>query len=241
VSGENGDNIVRTDASALDLTAAMREHRPARIVAYLTDGSERNVSAKGGGRKRWHKARLVLDTLNWQRIEFFDDDNGLVYVYPPADAAGSGGDGDDGIGGAAVPEDRDMKLLHMLIVGQRAATEHTEKIITPVLEANAAAIEMLAKRLADLESRMGRAFQLAGEAVESVALANAQATMMPDDGGDGTDSTVRALAGQLLHGLGMSLGPTLGPQLAQIIPRLLNGGGAAPTAGGTVPPSPDGG
>jgi hypothetical protein len=235
VSGENGDNIVRTDASALDLTAAMREYRPARIVAYLTDGSERNVSAKGGGRKRWHKARLVLDTLNWQRIEFFDDDNGLVYVYPPADAAGTGDDG-DGIGGDAVPEDRDMKLLHMLIVGQRAATEHTEKIITPVLKANADAIEMLAKRLGDLESRMGRAFQLAGEAVEQVAIANAQATLTPDDGADGT---VNVLAGQLLHGLGMSLGPTLGPQLAQLIPRLLGGGGSPPQ--GTVPPSPDGG
>jgi len=231
--------VVRTEAE-VDLTLAMREHRPASIIAHLTDGSNKPVSCKGGGRKRWSKARSVLDTLAWQRIEMLDDEGALLYVYPPADAAGGGGDGDDGIGGSAVPEDRDMKLLHMLIVGQRAATEHTEKIITPVLEANAAAIEMLAKRLADLESRMGRAFQLAGEAVESVALANAQATMMPDDG-DGTDSTVRALAGQLLHGLGMSLGPTLGPQLAQIIPRLLNGGGAAPTAGGTVPPSPDGG
>lgn len=118
------------------LEAALRNARPPRVVLVL-DGDERELSL-GSGNGKWARAaqtaRALAGTSSSARVELRDRDGGvlgaLVLDEDERDELTSTSSSPT----LAPPDQRDERMLSLLITAQRAALEEQRVLLGPVLD-----------------------------------------------------------------------------------------------------------
>jgi len=209
---DGGNDALVRDALA-SLTADLRRHRPAKVVAFV-DGEAKPVAVPGSKRTRWENVAKVLLTLEWTRVELLDGKGALLHTVnaepapldedPEADV-----NVEKLLGSAPGGLSKEHGLLVLMLKAQQVALSHQAATLSTVTDAYRTVTETVFRRLEHMEGMFGRSLQLAHDAAQRVSQASG------DDREDPNDAVVL----KLLEKSGVLGGNVQGARLEKLLGR----------------------
>jgi hypothetical protein len=193
-----------TSAVRARVHASLKRQRPASVKVYRNDSDDPTTITPTGERGRWERVVQAIPPTT-ERIELLDKAGGVLAALDvePAEAA------------SAANDDRDTKLLKLLVQAQEMALDRQTSHMTGIMGAYERLARMLAERLTSLERGYSSVLQAAFDA--TVMAGEAQAKLNGETDKGETESVMDAMAGELLKKLvgGNDKAPTASAAVVQ--------------------------
>lgn len=199
------------------LTERLTQAKPARVVAFLEDGSTRDLYPTHRAR-RWEALAKAVKGFPWERLELYDDKGGAIGALNSNEETRSEDDASTAEDARSTHHDPILDLpgganIALFIRAQNVAFREMKKVYEPVLDRYNDLLTVYGARLGSLETKYQEILELAHTATvligqaKSIA-ANKGASGEPTDPEEARNKGIedQILKTLVTKGLGAMLG-----------------------------------
>lgn len=134
----------------MDLSS-LKKARPSKLVAHLEDGEERVISlptGKAGKNVQWGTLESILEALNWELLEGFNEQNEVIYSLSQSS------DSQDLIPRPDIFEpSREGELLKLLTEAQKMVLAETRESTKVLVDGYSQFIGLITDRIDHIEDK----------------------------------------------------------------------------------------